>query len=491
MFTRGLGRELGGKFLCLKRFKMTQKYHFIHERGDYPPLAVENVARNWSGHIKKTVGSGETPLFFLYQKGQCLIYSYESKHQEIINYVFNKISKNKAYITKVKDIFDQRSRVIEKFIKELETSHFRSLSNQELIEIKNKYNNLYDQILPYGEPLPHFLKEKLHSVLKEYFIDQKKITEAEFELLITPNYQSFLSKENQELFKIFKKFSRFPDYLNNQLKRHYQKYKWILFDYSSIIVNLKYFQKRAGVFGKTPPEIADYAKLKRQKSRIIKKYKVDLKFQYYLDILDKLYYLMDKKKEILTHFHFAITPLYKEVGRRLGLSLEEVRWFLWSELKDVLENKPALTGKIAASREKFSVIKFYEGRADFLDFGKSQKIVKDIRADQQALVNKLKGTPASAGKVRGTVCYLKSAKENNKIKKGQILVVSNTTPDFMPALKKAAAIVTNEGGLTCHAAIVSRELKIPSIVGTKIATQVFKDGDLVEVDANLGIIKKI
>ena len=210
-----------------------------------------------------------------------------------------------------------------------------------------------------------------------------------------------------------------------------------------------------------------------------------------MDILDKLYYLMDKKKEILTHFHFAITPLYKEVGRRLGLSLEEVRWFLWSELKDVLENKPALTGKIAASREKFSVIKFYEGRADFLDFGKSQKIVKDIRADQQALVNKLKGTPASAGKVRGTVCCLKSAKENSKIKKGQILVVSNTTPDFMPALKKAAAIVTNEGGLTCHAAIVSRELKIPSIVGTKIATQVFKDGDLVEVDANLGIIKKI
>ena len=147
--------------------------------------------------------------------------------------------------------------------------------------------------------------------------------------------------------------------------------------------------------------------------------------------------------------------------------------------------------KYDASHGPCHVHKFYEGQADFLDFGKSQKIVKDIRADQQALVNKLKGTPASAGKVRGTVCYLKSAKENNKIKKGQILVVSNTTPDFMPALKKAAAIVTNEGGLTCHAAIVSRELKIPSIVGTKIATQVFKDGDLVEVDANLGIIKKI
>ena len=91
----------------------------------------------------------------------------------------------------------------------------------------------------------------------------------------------------------------------------------------------------------------------------------------------------------------------------------------------------------------------------------------------------------------GKISYLKSAKENKKIKKGEILLVSNTTPDFMPAISKAAAIITNEGGLTCHAAIVSRELKIPCIVGTKIATQVLKDGDMVEVDASKGIIKKL
>jgi len=59
----------------------------------------------------------------------------------------------------------------------------------------------------------------------------------------------------------------------------------------------------------------------------------------------------------------------------------------------------------------------------------------------------------------------------------------------MPAIKKASAIVTNVGGITCHAAIVSRELKIPCIIGTKIATKVLKDGDLVEVDAQKGIVK--
>lgn len=71
------------------------------------------------------------------------------------------------------------------------------------------------------------------------------------------------------------------------------------------------------------------------------------------------------------------------------------------------------------------------------------------------------------------------------------LLSNATTPNIVAAMKKAAAIVTNEGGLTCHASIVSRELNIPCVVGTRIATEVFKDGDVVEVDASKGIIKKI
>ena len=64
-----------------------------------------------------------------------------------------------------------------------------------------------------------------------------------------------------------------------------------------------------------------------------------------------------------------------------------------------------------------------------------------------------------------------------------------TTPDFVPLIRKASAIITNEGGITCHAAIVACELKKPCIVGTKIATKILRDGDLVEVDANNGVVR--
>jgi pyruvate,water dikinase len=66
-----------------------------------------------------------------------------------------------------------------------------------------------------------------------------------------------------------------------------------------------------------------------------------------------------------------------------------------------------------------------------------------------------------------------------------------TTPDYVSSMKVAGAIVTNEGGLLCHAAIISRELGKPCVIGTKIATQVLKDGDMVEVDADNGVVRII
>ncbi len=71
------------------------------------------------------------------------------------------------------------------------------------------------------------------------------------------------------------------------------------------------------------------------------------------------------------------------------------------------------------------------------------------------------------------------------------MVSLQTTPELLPAMKKAAAFVTDIGGIISHAALVAREFKIPCIVGTRISTEVFKDGDRVEVDATRGVIRKI
>ncbi len=100
----------------------------------------------------------------------------------------------------------------------------------------------------------------------------------------------------------------------------------------------------------------------------------------------------------------------------------------------------------------------------------------------------VKGLGASPGMGMGPVKLIKSAKEIKNMVKGEVLVTGMTTPDFVPAMKKASAIVTDTGGMTSHAAIVSRELGVPCIVGTQDATKVLKDGTDISVDGSHGIV---
>ena len=103
-------------------------------------------------------------------------------------------------------------------------------------------------------------------------------------------------------------------------------------------------------------------------------------------------------------------------------------------------------------------------------------------------VQLMQGLKASPGIAIGPVKLIATPKELYKVIDGDIMVTRMTTPDFVPAMKRAAGIITDEGGSTCHAAIVSRELGIPCIVGTKTATKTLKEGQVITLDAKLGIV---
>lgn len=108
--------------------------------------------------------------------------------------------------------------------------------------------------------------------------------------------------------------------------------------------------------------------------------------------------------------------------------------------------------------------------------------------DNTQLKSLVRGLAASPGIARGKVKYIKDISEIARVEEGDILVTMMTNPDMVPAMRRASAVVTEEGGRTCHAAIVSRELGIPCIVGAKDATKVLKDGMEITVDAKRGVV---
>ena len=106
-------------------------------------------------------------------------------------------------------------------------------------------------------------------------------------------------------------------------------------------------------------------------------------------------------------------------------------------------------------------------------------------------MDELHGNGASSGMARGPVKVMLNQAAFHRFKEGDILVAPMTRPEYLPLMKKAAAIVTDEGGLTGHAAIVSRELGKPCVIGTQVASRVLKDGEIVEVDADTGLVKRV
>lgn len=151
------------------------------------------------------------------------------------------------------------------------------------------------------------------------------------------------------------------------------------------------------------------------------------------------------------------------------------------------------TDKLIKERRKCWATAAINGKIIKFDFKNSLKIGRKFNFIEKAKT--LKGTPTSPGKVTGRAIIMPMLNDhdsinviNKRMKKGDILVAETTSPDIMMLCRKAAAIVSDQGGLLSHAAVVSRELNIPCIIGTRVATRVIKNGDLVEVNADKGSV---
>lgn len=189
---------------------------------------------------------------------------------------------------------------------------------------------------------------------------------------------------------------------------------------------------------------------------------------------------------------YKMDSVFQECARRFKITAKQARFMFPEEITQALEKgvSPALKKELHV-RETYCAY-YAEKGVDKMLYGKKARLLERRVAQNPAVVmQEIRGQTACLGKAIGTVRIVNTMEDMKKLKAGDVLVSIATNPDIVPAMKKAAAVVTEQGGVTSHAAIVSRELNIPCIIGTKVATKVLKDGDRVEVDANKGIVRKI
>lgn len=196
---------------------------------------------------------------------------------------------------------------------------------------------------------------------------------------------------------------------------------------------------------------------------------------------------------ILLSENGLIYPILKSISKQLDIDYNRLLFYTPEELNMAFDGNK-FDDSACEERKNFCVVASENNKLVLKENAK--EIGELFLAGGK---DTIKGTVASKGTAMGRAIIfpdhitsfndLKIAME--KMQKGDILIAETTSPEIMPACSKAAAIVTNQGGLMSHAAIVSRELKIPCIVGTEDATSIFKTGDIVEVDADKGIVRII
>jgi len=202
------------------------------------------------------------------------------------------------------------------------------------------------------------------------------------------------------------------------------------------------------------------------------------------------------RKDMQGMSHYYFRPVLEEIGRRMGLNLKMTRYLLPNEIHDGLIRRKKIRLQSLQDRYEFSIILSSRGQSMAVIGTQAKKIDQIIKKNniiqgQTALTENITGQTAYPGIVKGLVRVANNKNEIKNIKKGEIIVSIQTNPDMIAGLRKCVGLITDNGGITCHAAIVARELKIPCVVGTKVATKILNNGDLVRLDANKGFIKKL
>lgn len=212
-------------------------------------------------------------------------------------------------------------------------------------------------------------------------------------------------------------------------------------------------------------------------------------------VLQTVTYLNEFRKSVYSQASLIVRPVFISAAGQAHLQSWKDCFFLSSaEIAEILRGEQIDAKRIIRERE-YAGAYCIQGKEHLMKPAEA-KTLFNIMEQPHPKTNKFKeaavhGFSANKGLVRARARILRSAKDFPKLRSGEILIAPMTSVDYAPVMQRAGAFVTDEGGITSHAGIVAREMNKPCVVGTGIATKVFHDGDIVEVDGNTGIVRTI
>jgi len=456
-----------------------------------------NTSKYYSKYYKDNHPS---PLLLCVKENDGLVYLSFTKEKNLVREVFRDYWKNSGIISEKEKEFERLGKISDKFYKKFSYKYFKT----------RRFSDCKNTILQFEENLWNLNALVFFSIYFDKDICRELIHE--LGIPISDNKLDMLWGQ-----------AIVPTSISFEKRRHLYLLQQIIDKktWEEISENCQYFLTTYARIGElrdvknylykeytnVTKELAQEV-IKKEKNSLLKKKEVYDKWmntlsedeQKLVTFLQFVIRFRDERKDFLMKGSTILFRLAEKLFEEANIDKKMI--FFWSPeevdkgLGYLIMNKELLQKR---KKDGYCLLIHTNGTRseEYGTFDKNIKRLSSYHKQQNTFTNMIsstviKGQTGSRGKITGVVKIINNYKyEKDKLQRGEILVTGMTRPEFVPLMKIASGVITDEGGITCHAAIVSRELKIPCVIGTKIATKVLRDGDLVEVDANKGVIKII
>ena len=513
--------------------KMNKKHHFKDIAKKKWVIQGFNSSLNYIMHgpvssitlCWKYLDYGYTEQLFTFNKDYLEYHYLEKDFINVGNEFLKKWKDDENYFDELLEENEKLTKISLEINDEAKNSELLEMDDEELFELFHKIAEAYTE--PIGishllEGISYVVEPMIKSKLsKQLGISHRDKNFIEISsALMQPSRSSWIGEESIDLYYIaedvisdgkLKKLFEEKDEediwanLNEDMKERiadhkerffYNQLNYIHADGLTEIDYVKEIKKlivnKTDIQKKIDEEKRRYELNNKKRKELIEEHKLPKEITDLIDlILVCLHWQDDRKKNMLSSIYY-LNKILKEISRRFEIPAEMLKRYSWKEF--TLEKIKNFDLDDAKARLEHYVVYFKRDRNEMKEEFYTKEdydLFMEIYGKGQIAETQLHGMCANMGKAMGKVRVCRTKEDISKFEEGEILVTMMTRPEFVPAMKKAAAIIADEGGITSHAAIVSRELGIPCIIGTKTATKTLKDGDIVEVNANHGLVRKV
>lgn len=418
--------------------------------------------------------------------------------EEVAREIVAQLKNDPSVYARLVDLQNENGPNLVNFCKEKHATDLSTLTNEQLYDVWVEYERLYKLVYAsYGSiwVMEDYLNEDLYNIIESK--ETSKKSSDVLNVLTAQPSAMVAGMHKRALLRLAVSVAELPEQRDDLVKAHVEEWYWVTRDYEDPIFDETAANEALDELLKGDPSAELETRLQKledaeqERITLLNELSLSAEEQALFDAMRDAAHLKELRKRYVAESLYHFDPVLKEIAKRSHLALKQVRFLRTSQLKRLLIDGEDVSEEVN-EQIKLSLWQVQDGKETIVTVGEEAQTFYDTYCIADPNATEFSGMAVSPGKAIGPIKIVMNPDECDKVEEGDVIVSVQVTPSFSTAIIKAAAIVCDGGhGITSHPATLAREADIPGVIQTRFVREVFKDGDMVEVDGYEGVVRKV